>query len=81
MIAVKRQYLWAQHYAEMVEKSIGYYNYINQLQPVYTRPLEQEEADQIFGGNPDYIKNIGRKTDGKEWKLLERGNKSESNVY
>lgn len=70
MRVVKRQDLWALHYAEMVEKSIDYYNYVNQLQPVWTRPLSQEEKDQIFGGNPDYIKNIGHKTDGKEWKWI-----------
>ena len=72
MIAVKRQSKWAIHYTEEAEQSIKYYNLINQLMPVWTRPLDEEEKKKLFGGNPDYIKNIGHKTDGKEWTLLER---------
>lgn len=53
-----------------VEANIRKYNDLNKLQPVWIRPLDEEEKKQIFGGNPDYIKNIGRKTDGKEWRLL-----------
>ena len=70
MIAVNRQYLWSIKYRLEVEASINKYNYLNAIQPVWTRPLDEEEKKQIFGGNPDYIKNIGRKTDGKEWRLL-----------
>lgn len=70
MIAVNRQYLWSIKYRLEVEASINKYNYLNSIQPVWTRPLDEEEKKQIFGGNPDYIKNIGRKTDGKEWRLL-----------
>jgi hypothetical protein len=70
MIAVNRQYLWSIKYRLEVEASINKYNYLNSIQPVWTRPLDEEEKKQIFGGNPNYIKNIGRKTDGKEWRLL-----------
>lgn len=70
MIAVKRQNKWAVHYAEEVEQSIEYYNLINQLMPVWSRPLDEEEKKELFGGNPDYIKKIGRQTDGKEWKWM-----------
>lgn len=70
MIVVKRQYLWGIKYREEVEANIRKYNDLNKLQPVWTRPLDEQEKKQIFGGNPDYIKNIGRKTDGKEWRLL-----------
>lgn len=70
MIAVNRQYLWSIKYRLEVEASINKYNYLNSIQPVWTRPLDEEEKKQIFGGNPDYIKNIGCKTDGKEWRLL-----------
>lgn len=61
---------WSKRYRLEVEASIQHYNALNQLQPVYTRPLDEKEKEQIFGGNPDYIKNIGRKIDGKEWKEL-----------
>ena len=70
MIAVNRQYSWSMKYREEVEASIHKYNYLNSIQPVWTRPLDEEEKKQIFGGNPDYIKNIGRKIDGKKWRLL-----------
>lgn len=63
---------WSTRYRLEVEASIQRYNALNQLQPVYTRPLDEKEKEQIFGGNPDYIKNIGRKIDGKEWKELIR---------
>lgn len=63
---------WSKRYRLEVEASIQRYNALNQLQPIYTRPLDEKEKEQIFGGNPDYIKNIGRKIDGKEWKELIR---------
>lgn len=63
---------WSKRYRLEVEASIQRYNVLNQLQPVYARPLDEKEKEQIFGGNPDYIKNIGRKIDGKEWKELIR---------
>lgn len=70
MIAVESKYTWSIRYRLEVEASIYKYNYLNSIQPVWIRPLDEEEKKQIFGGNPDYIKNIGRKTDGKEWRLL-----------
>ena len=70
MIAIKRMNLWARHYRDEVENSIIYYNFINQIHPVWTRPLTDKEKQEIFGGNPDYIKNIGR-NDGKEWRLVD----------
>lgn len=75
MIAVNRQYLWSMKYREEVEASIYKYNYLNSIQPVWTRPLDEEEKKQIFGGNPNYIKNIGRKIDGKEWVLINDKNR------
>lgn len=81
MTAVKKQLLWASQYRLSVQISIERYNYLNRFQPVYTRQLDEYEMGQIFGDNPDYIKNIGRKIDGKEWKELtnEKANKSSIN--
>lgn len=70
MIAVESKYLWASQYRESVERSIRHYNLKNMFEPVWTRLLDEEEKKQIFGGNPNYIKNIGRNIDGKEWRLL-----------
>ena len=74
VLHLKRESWWSIRYRESVEASIDYYNALNQIQPVWTRPLDQEEINQIFGGNPDYIKNIGRNIDGKEWTLLNANN-------
>lgn len=61
---------WSLQYRLAVEASIQRYNILNQSQPVWTRPLDEEEKKELFGGNPNYIKNIGRKIDGKEWVLI-----------
>lgn len=61
---------WGARYASEVEVAIRRYDYLNSKQPVYTRKLTQEEINQLFNGNPNYIKNIGRNIDGKEWKEL-----------
>lgn len=61
---------WGARYASEVEAAIRRYDYLNSKQPVYTRKLTQEEINQLFNGNPNYIKNIGRNIDGKEWKEL-----------
>lgn len=61
---------WGARYASEVETAIRRYDYLNSKQPVYTRKLTQEEINQLFNGNPNYIKNIGRNIDGKEWKEL-----------
>ena len=70
MIAVESKYTWSIRYRLEVEANIRKYNNLNKLQSVWTRPLNEEEKKQLFGGNPNYIKNIGHKTDGKEWRLL-----------
>lgn len=71
MIAAKRLSSWARHYAEEVYASYIYHSFMNSVQPVWTRPMTQKEKDEIFGNNPDYIKNIGRKIDGKEWRMMD----------
>ena len=38
--------------------------------PVYTRQMTTEEIEQIFGDNPDAIKNIGMSTDSREWRRI-----------
>jgi hypothetical protein len=40
-----------QHTWEVAEK-------FNENSPVKSRQMTQEEIEQIFGGNPDYIKEI-----------------------
>lgn len=57
----------ARCYAEL-NNDIEKMNHRNSLQPVWTRKLTAEEMAQIFGENPDYIKQIGREIDGKEWR-------------
>ena len=66
MIAVSS---YGQKCIEEMKRDIEYRNWLNQIQPVYTRDLTEYEKEQIFGGNPDYIKNIGRH-DGENWKEL-----------
>ena len=60
---------YGQLYAEENERYIEWRNGLNQIQPIYTRPLTEYEKEQIFGDNPDYIKTIGR-NDGEEWRLI-----------
>lgn len=60
---------------EELERDIDMRNWLNEKQPVFTRQMTEEEKAQIFGGNPDYIRNIGRNSDNKEWREL----KNESN--
>ena len=52
------------------EKCVDLMNFLNEKQPVYSRQMTEEEMAQIFGGNPDYIKNIGRNSDGQEWRKI-----------
>lgn len=33
--------------------------------------MTEFEMAQVFGENPDYIKEIGRNSDGQEWRLLD----------
>ena len=60
---------YGQRCVEETNRDIGWRNGLNQIQPVYIRDLSEYEKEQIFGDNPDYIKNIGR-NDGEEWKEL-----------
>ena len=59
----------ARAHAEL-EHDIDMRNWQNENQPVYTRQMTAEEMEQIFGGNPDYIKNISRNSDDKEWRKI-----------
>ena len=56
----------ARLYAEL-EHDVSEMNWKNLNQPVYTRQMTDEEKLQIFGGNPDYIKNIDMRTGDKKW--------------
>lgn len=71
MIAAKRINNWARHYAEEIEANLIYHEFMNSVQPVWTRPMTQKEKDEIFGSNPDYIKTINRKTDGQAWRMMD----------
>lgn len=55
-------------YAEL-NHDIAVMNAKNLNQPVYTRQMTAEEIENIFGGKPDYIKNI-TKNDGREWNQI-----------
>lgn len=70
IILVDPQRRWAEHYRESVNRSMWHYELLNMIQPVWSRPMTEEEKEQIFGDNPDYIKNIGRDSDDKEWRLI-----------
>ena len=59
----------ARAHAEL-ERDIDMRNWLNEKQPVFTRQMTEEEKAQIFGGNPDAIKNIGRNSDEKEWRRI-----------
>ncbi len=43
---------WRRDYTAKVEKSVNYYNYLNQLQPVHTRQMTEEERQEAFGEKP-----------------------------
>jgi hypothetical protein len=61
---------WGARYAREVEASISWNNWLNERQPVYTRQMTEEEKQQIFGGNADYIKTISRH-DGRQWSRVQ----------
>lgn len=69
----KEMWQWHERYENQVERSNDYYDYVNSIQPVHIRELTDKEKAEIFGGNPNYIKNIGR-NDGHEWRLLNDNN-------
>ena len=55
----------AHAYAELCN-DVKEMNAKNLKQTTKTRQMTEEEKEQIFGGNPDYIKNI-TSNDGKHW--------------
>lgn len=61
---------YMQRFYQELERDIDMRNWQNENQPVYTRQMTAEEMAAIFGGNPDYIRNIGRNSDEKEWRRL-----------
>lgn len=61
---------YTQRFYQELERDIDMRNWQNENQPVYSRQMTDEEKEQIFGGNPDYIKNIGRNSDDKEWRKV-----------
>ena len=52
-------------YAEL-KHDVDKMNETNSKQTTKTRPMTKEEIEQIFGDNPDYIKNISS-TDNRKW--------------
>ncbi len=64
MTQVEQDYLWAQHYTQEVERSINYYNVLNQNQPVHTRKMTHEEFEAVFGEKPESCHKL--KVSGKE---------------
>ena len=58
----------AHAYAEL-QHNVNEMNTKNLKQETKTRPMTKEEMEQIFGGNPDYIKNISSNEDKHEWLL------------
>lgn len=55
-------------YAEL-KHDVDKMNKTNSKQTTKTRPMTKEEIEQIFGDNPDYIKNISSTEDKHEWLL------------
>lgn len=49
---------WGARYAQDVERSVNYYNWLNSKQKVRTRQMTEEEIEKIFGDNPNYIQDI-----------------------
>ncbi len=49
MTQAEKNYLWSKHYDQEVERSINYYNELNQKQPVHTRQMTHEELEAVFG--------------------------------
>lgn len=51
-------------YAKEVERSINYYNVLNQNQPAHTRQMTKEEFEDAFGKKPESCHKL--KASGKE---------------
>lgn len=53
---IKRRARLKRQYKESVERSIAYYNHLNQIQPVTYRQLSEDEIKQITAKKEDYHK-------------------------
>ena len=53
---IKRRARLKRQYKESVERSIAYYNHLNQIQPVTYRQLSEDEIKQMTGKNENYYK-------------------------
>lgn len=53
---IKRRARLKRQYKESVERSIAYYNHLNQIQPVTYRHLSEDEIKQITAKKEDYHK-------------------------
>lgn len=53
---IKRRARLKRQYKESVERSIAYYNHLNQIQPVTYRHLSEDEIKQITEKKEDYHK-------------------------
>ena len=53
---IKRRARLKRQYKESVERSIAYYNHLNQIQPVTYRHLSEDEIKQMTGKNENYYK-------------------------
>lgn len=53
---IKRRARLKRRYEESVERSIAYYNHLNQIQPVTYRHLSEDEIKQMTGKNENYYK-------------------------
>lgn len=58
MTALKPLQTWGERYSQSVNQSIKKYKFLNDYQPVISRKMTKFEIEQIFGGNPSYIKEI-----------------------
>lgn len=53
MIQADKFSRWRKAYTQEVERSINYYNELNQNQPVHTRQMTHEEFEAVFGKKPE----------------------------
>ena len=53
---IKRRARLKRQYKESVERSIAYYNHLNQIQPVTYRHLSEDEIKQMTEKNENYYK-------------------------
>lgn len=58
MIDKTKEGKWRQRYTEEVERSIVYYNELNQRQPVTTRQMTAEEYRFFFGEKRESVHKL-----------------------